>query len=120
MLNLVIEITHPPYGHENTFAGLYVALTSLAKGMNVTVILHGDGIYTGLKGHLDPEKHINVISTEKQIEDILEMGGTVIAYRDAMIHRGVEHGELIKGIEVNESAELYDLIIEKTDKIIAF
>jgi len=119
MVNLVVEITHPPYGHENTFAGLYVALTSLAKGMNVTVILHGDGAYTALKGQT-PEKKINVLSTEAQIEDILAIGGRVIAYRDALIHRGITQNEMITGIEVHDSPEIYDLMLDHTDKVIVF
>jgi len=119
MVNLVVEITHPPYGHENTFAGLYVALTSLAKGMNVTVILHGDGVYTALKGQ-SPEKKINVLSTEAQIQDILAIGGKVIAYRDALIHRGIVKEEMIEGIEIYDSPEIYDMMLESTDKVIVF
>ncbi|HOP08820.1 MAG TPA: DsrE family protein [Candidatus Methanofastidiosa archaeon] len=119
MVNLVVEITHPPYGHENTFAGLYVALTSLAKGMNVTVIFHGDGAYTSLRGQ-SPEKKINVLSTERQIEDILALGGRVIAYRDALVHRGILKEEMIEGIEILDSPEIYDLMLENTDKVIVF
>jgi len=120
MVNLTIEVTHPPFGHENTFAGLYVAVTSLAKGMNVSVILHGDGVYTGLKGQIDPEKNINMLSTEDQLDDILAMGGRIIAYTDALIHRGISAEELIDGIEIKNSSEIYDLMIDETDKILAF
>jgi len=54
MVSVAIEISHPPFGHENTFAALYVASASLSKGYEVTVVLRGDGVYTGRKGQVNP------------------------------------------------------------------
>ena len=50
----VIEISHPPFGHENTFAGLYVATASLSKAMDIVVVFRGDGVYTCRKGQDEP------------------------------------------------------------------
>jgi len=38
LVKAVIEISHPPFGHENTFAGLYVATASLSKAMDIVVV----------------------------------------------------------------------------------
>ena len=120
MPHVVVEISHPPFGHEHTFAGLYVATACLSKGMDVIVVLRGDGVYTGMRGQVDPQKNISLPATEAQIEDILELDGTVVADAGALIIRGIESDELIEGIQVRESSDILALILKEGEKIIAF
>lgn len=120
MVNVVVDISHPPFGHETTFAGLYVASASLSKGMDVTVILRGDGVYTGRKGQAEPLKKINLPPTETQIEDILELDGRIVAGREALSMRGIEPDELIEGIEILDTQEIHDIILDHGDKVVTF
>lgn len=117
---IVVEISHPPYGHENPFAGLYVASAALSKGMSVVVILRGDGIYTARKGQEEPLKHINLPSVGDQISDIVDLDGRVIADCEALAVRGVEPSELIEGIEILDTDEIHDIILDTADKVVAF
>ncbi|MHC1598837.1 MAG: DsrE family protein [Candidatus Methanofastidiosia archaeon] len=120
MASTIVEITRPPFGHENTFAGLYVASACLSKGMDVIVILRGDGAYAGMKGQVDPQKKICLPPTEDQIEDIVDLDGRIIVDRNALVMRGIEENELIRGIETLDTQSIHDIILEAGKHIIAF
>ena len=119
MVSVAIEISHPPFGHENTFAALYVASASLSKGYEVTVVLRGDGVYTGRKGQVNPLEKINLPPTEKQIEDIVELDGRVVADKVSLEMRGINTEELIDGIEIVDTIEIHDIILDH-GKVVAF
>jgi sulfur relay (sulfurtransferase) DsrF/TusC family protein len=117
---IVVEIGRPPFGHENTFAGLYVGLGSLSKAMDVIVVLRGDGVYTGRKGQVEPMENINLPGTEEQITDIIDLDGRVIAEKGALEERGIAPEELIDEVEILESAAIHDLILAEGDHIVPF
>jgi predicted peroxiredoxin len=119
MVKIVIEVSHPPFGHENTFAALYVASASLSKGYEVTVVLRGDGIYTGRKGQVDPLEKINLPPTENQVEDIIELDGRVVADKVALEMRGINPDELIEGVEIVDTKEIHDIILDH-EKVVTF
>jgi len=120
MVELVVEISKPPFGHENTFAGLYVALGSLTKGHDVTVILRGDGVYSGRKGQDKPLENINLPPTEQQIQDIIDLDGRIVADRNALEQRGIEEDELIEDIEVVDTEAIHDLMLDYGKHVVAF
>jgi tRNA 2-thiouridine synthesizing protein C len=120
MVELVVEISKPPFGHENTFAGLYVALGSLTKGHEVTVILRGDGVYAGRKGQDAPLKNINLPPTEQQIQDIIDLDGRIVADREALGTRGITEEELVEDIEVVETQEIHDIMLDYGVHVVAF
>jgi len=120
MVKVVIEISHPPFGYEHTFAGLYVASASLSKGYDVTVILRSDGVYTGRKGQIEPMKNINLPATEDLVEDIIELDGRIIIERSSMEMRGINEDELIDEIEVMDTQDIHDIILDYGEKVVAF
>ena len=120
MVKVVVEISHPPFGHENTFAALYVASASLSKGMDVVVILRGDGVYTGRKGQIEPLEKIHLPPTENHVEDVIELDGRVVADRQALLMRGIEPEELIEGIEVLDTQNIHDIILDHGEHVVAF
>jgi predicted peroxiredoxin len=120
MIKVVIEISHPPFGHENTYAGLYVASASLSKGFDVIVILRGDGVYTGRKGQIEPLEKISLPPTEDQLKDIIELDGRIIVDREALSQRGIADEELYEGIEIMNSKEIHDIILDHGEKVVAF
>ena len=119
-MSVVIEITHPPFGHEKAFASLYVATASLSKGMDVIVVLRGDGVYVARHGQEDPLKHINLPPTEQQVVDIVELDGRVLVNRESLELRGIGKDELIEGVEEMGSDAIHDIVLEKGDKILTF
>jgi len=120
MTQIVVEISKPPFGHENTFAGLYVALGSLTKGHDVTVILRGDGVYNGRSGQNKPQENINLPPTEQQVQDIIDLDGRVVADRSALETRGIDELELMEGIEVVDIQEIHDIMLDYGKHVVAF
>jgi predicted peroxiredoxin len=117
---LVVQISKPPFGHENTFAGLYVASASLSKGLEVIALLMGDSVYVAAKGQIGAQKNIDLPPTEPQVKDIVELGGRVIADAAAFRERGMESPDIIEGIEVKELKEIQEVILDHGDKVVAF
>jgi sulfur relay (sulfurtransferase) DsrF/TusC family protein len=120
MVNLVVDITHPPFGHENTFAALYVAAASLSKGYEVLVVMREDGVFSGRAGQQEPLEKINLPPTESQVKDVIELDGRVIADKGSMERRGIAEDELIAGIEVQNSENINELILEHGGHVISF
>ena len=118
--DLIIEIAHPPFGHERAFASLYVAKVCILRGMLVTVVLRGEGVFTGLRGHQDPMDNINLPSTEAQLEEILGLDARVVAEKEAMGHGGIGEGDLVEGIEVLSTRDIHEMIVNSTSKIVPF
>lgn len=120
MKKILIEISHPPFGPENTFTGLYVATASLSKGMDVIVVMIGDGVLSGRKKSNENYKNPNLPDIENQIEDILELDGRVVADNQALLLRGIGRKELIYGIEILDTHDIQDIILNYGEHIIAF
>lgn len=117
---IIVSITQPPFGHENAFAGLYVGSASLSKGLDVMVLLLGDGVYNARKGQVDPLKNIFMPPTENQVQDIVDMGGRVVVENEALWERGIEPSELLEGVETMESSRIMEIILENGEKVVGF
>ncbi len=117
---IIVTISQPPFGHENAFAGLYVGSASISKGLEVLVLLLGDGVYNARKGQVDPLKNIFMPPTEAQVQDIIDMGARVLVEKEALWERGIEPSELLEGVEIMESSAMMDTIIENGEKIVGF
>lgn len=120
MVSVIMEITHPPFGRENTYAALFIASASVALGVEVAIILTGEGVYAGLKGQVDPQKNISMPPTEKQVRDFLFFGGTVVADGHSMAARGIKESDLIEGIKVLDRPAAVDLLLEKGEHVLVF
>ncbi len=118
MPKLVIEIVHAPYGRENAYAGLFIAMGWVAVGNEVIVALHSDGVYTARRGQQDPMKEISLPSVEKQVMDVIEEGGRVIVDRTCIEVRGIDPEMLVKGVEVFDSDELVELIYKEGERVL--
>jgi predicted peroxiredoxin len=120
MVGVVVDVSHPPFGHENTFAALYTASASLSKGMDVIVVLREDGVFTGLKGQIEPQKNIHLPPTNEILNDVIELDGRVLADKQSLSLRGIESSDLIEGIEIFDTIDIHDILLEFGDHVIAF
>lgn len=112
MKKIGIIITHAPYGFEDAFAGLYVGVAALSKGMQVTILLLENGVYTALKEHGDTVKLIHLPSIEAQIKNIIELGGRVLIDKHAAEIRSISQEEVIQGVEFITSEQLLNEIMD--------
>lgn len=120
MKSVIMEVTHPPFGRENTYAALFVGSASVSMGVEVTVVLVGEGVYVGLKGQVDPQSSIDMPSTEQQVRDFMELGGRVVVEEQSLSARGIFSAELIEGLEVLGFKNVADLLLDKGDQIMVF
>ena len=77
-------------------------------------------MYTGRKGQLEPLKNINHPPTEDQVKDIIELAGRVVSDREALSMRGIAPEELIDGVEILDTQQIHDIILDHGEKIIPF
>lgn len=115
---LLVMIIHPPYGHENAFAGFFVAMASLSKGLDATVALNCDGVFTAVKGQNDPQALIHLPSIEKQLKDIIDLGGRIVVDADSAEKRGVRPEDCVEGIEFVSPEEMIQVIKENGELIV--
>jgi predicted peroxiredoxin len=120
MKSVIMELTHPPFGRENTYAALFIGSASVSLGVEVTVVLTGEGVYVGLKGQVDPQGNIDLPSTEQQVWDFMELGGRMVVEEQSLSARGIFSAELIEGLEVLDSKNVADLMLDKGDQIMVF
>jgi sulfur relay (sulfurtransferase) complex TusBCD TusD component (DsrE family) len=120
MKKVIVQISNPPYGRENTFSALYIATASVSKGIDAKVILIEDGVFTAKKGQLEPQKAINMPSVEEQIRDLLDLGARVIVERQAAEIRGIVPEELIEGTEILDLKEIQDIVIDDGELIVGY
>jgi len=120
MKKIIVQISQPPYGRENTFSGLYVAMASTSKGLDAKVVMIQDGVYAALKGQQDTMKAIEMPSVEDQVKDLLDLGARVILEKQALDARGITKEELVDGVEILDLDEIQNIIIEDGELIVGF
>jgi sulfur relay (sulfurtransferase) DsrF/TusC family protein len=120
MKKIIVLITHPPFGHENTFAGLYVGLASLSKVLDVTVVFNCDGAFNALKDEGNSMELLNLPSIKEQIGNILELGGRCYLHRESAERRGVLEENIFEGIEMIDDKELTDVFEQYGELVVTF
>ena len=107
--SLCVVVTRAPYGREDAFGGLRLALSGVTHGLQLTAVLRGDGVWSALKGQR--AEAIGMPSNESVISDILEMGGAVWAEEGALAARGLSPGDLVEGVQVGPAGRLDGVIL---------
>jgi predicted peroxiredoxin len=120
MVKLVIDMAHAPFGHENAYAGFFVAMGWVSIGNDVFVVLRGDGAYAARKGQGDSMKEIGLPPTEKLVMDILGEGAKVFVEHQALDARGILTDQLIEGVKVAERNEIDHILLEHGERILTF
>lgn len=120
MVKLVIEISHGPFGQENAYAGLFVAMGWQSVGNEAIVVLRENGIYAAKRGQMDPLKELSLPPTEKQVLDVLEEGGRIVADRASLDARGMDSRTLVQGVEVLDADEIGRILMENGERLLTF
>lgn len=116
MANSILTIvTKPPYGTEEAFAGLRLALSQIAGGIveKSDVLLIEDGVFNTISKQ--NSKAIGMPSNAEAIEDLLDMECTVYCVREDIEARGIVNSNIIENIQViprdnvSKIVEEYDL-----------
>ena len=54
------------------------------------------------------------------MEDIIELDGRVVADKNSLEERGILKDELIEGIEILDTSDIHDIILDHGEKVVTF
>lgn len=107
--SILIICTHGTYGRDDDLYGALLASNaSLAKGLKVALIFIEDGVFTCIKNQ-NPIK-IGLPNNINELQDFLELGGTLLVDENSLKERGIKKTELINGTETHSFNNLEELI----------
>jgi len=120
MCEVVLEISHGPFGEEKTFAAFYAGKVCVHSALMVTVVLRGDGVFSGIAGQKDAQRNINLPPTEPNLQEMLDLDIRVLADENSMELRGLTEADLMPGIEVAPTKDIHDMIIGQGSIVLTF
>jgi tRNA 2-thiouridine synthesizing protein D len=106
--SILVLITKPPYGLEDAFAGLRLALAMAVNGMRTTVVLMDDGAYGALKTQR-PEA-VAMPSNMEATKELYDFDVKVHVAKEDLESRGIDESQLFEGLEVLPADGLKNLI----------
>ena len=104
MDSIAISITSAPYGLEDTVGGLYLSFPILAKKIQLTILLSGDGVFCAMKEQMSEVIEHPAIS--ELLHNVMLLGGKVYVEKESCRKRGVEETELLQGVELVERRKI--------------
>jgi tRNA 2-thiouridine synthesizing protein D len=108
--SILVMITKPPYGLEEAFAGLRLALAMGVNGMKTTVLMIEDGVYNAV-GTQKPD----VIAMPSNIEaakDLSAFEAPVYVIKEDLASRGIPESRLFEGVKTVEASKVKELLAE--------
>ena len=115
--SMLVMVTKAPYGLEDAFAGLRLALAMGVNGMRVTVIESEDGVYNAIAGQ-KPEA-VAMPSNVEATTELYDFDVPVFAVREDLEDRGIADAPLVDGVKVIGKDEL-KAVLEEHDVITTF
>ncbi|MBP2045919.1 DsrE family protein [Methanobacterium aggregans] len=112
MDHVIIIIDKAPYGWEDAFSGVYIAIACLNRELNADVLLTGDGVYAALEGQ-KPEETIKYPCVE-DLTYLIFPEGNLFVHKKSMEDRGIIEDDLVEAAQSVDDEELYEIIKSKT------
>lgn len=108
--SVLVLITRAPYGLEEAFAGLRLALATGVNGMKTTVVMMEDGVYNAVG--TQKAEILKMPSNIDATKDLYDFDVPVNVVREDLASRGIAESRLFEGLKVIPSAQLKQLMVE--------
>ncbi len=108
--SVLVMITKPPYGLEEAFAGLRMALAMGVNGMKTTVLMLEDGVYNAV-GSQKPEA-VKMPSNIEATKELYDFDIPVFVLKEDLEGRGIPESNLFGGLKTLPAAKVKDLVAE--------
>ncbi len=108
--SILVMITKPPYGLEEAFAGLRMALAMGVNGMKTTVLLQEDGVYNAV-GTQKPEA-VKMPSNIEATKELYDFDIPVFVVKEDLEGRGIQESMLFEGLKTVPAVKVKDMIAE--------
>jgi len=115
--SLITIILKPPYGSEDSFAGMMFALSQIASGIieKSDVILIHDGVYNAKSGQ-KPEE-LGMPSIVDVINNLSAFGCKIYCIEECLKERELNADDILDGVELVSYKKLKDILNEYEDVI---
>ncbi len=108
--SVLVMITKPPYGLEEAFAGLRMALAMGVNGMKTSVVLLEEGVYNAVGTQkADTLKMPSNIDAAKELYDF---DVPIYVVREDLAERGIPEDKLFEGLKVVPAMKAKELVAE--------
>ncbi|MDI6702627.1 MULTISPECIES: DsrE family protein [Methanothermobacter] len=115
MNSALIIIDRAPYGCEDAFSGLYVAIACLNNSLDSDVLLIEDGVYAAVT-HQMPGG-IGYPNVE-ELTYLIFPEGSIFVHEESLKERGLVEEDLVEAAEIIDDEELYEILMAKDDTAI--
>ncbi|HEX9907203.1 MAG TPA: DsrE family protein [Thermoplasmata archaeon] len=108
--SILVLITKPPYGLEEAFAGLRLALAMGVNGMKTSVLMMEDGVYNALSTQ-KPEA-VRMPSNIEATKELYDFDVPVYVVKEDMAARGIPDSKLFDGLKPIPASDVRNLLAE--------
>lgn len=108
--SILVLITRPPYGLEEAFAGLRLALAMSVNGMKATVLMLEDGVFNAVSTQ-KPEA-VKMPSNIDATKDLYDFESQVFVVKEDLEARGIAESKLFEGLKAIGADEVKELLVE--------
>ena len=107
--NQCIIIRHPPYGREDAFAAIRLAIVGNNYGFPVSLVLCEDGVWNALRDQW--AETIEMPSNEENLMAAMDVGTRVYVDDRSLEERGLTPDDLASGVQVMPCDEMAEFIL---------
>lgn len=108
--SMMVIVAKPPYGLEDAFAGLRLALAMAVNGMKTSVVMTEDGVFNAL-ARQKPEAVAMPSNIEATVE-LYDFDVPVYVVREDLEERGIPESSLFDGLKVVDRSALRTMLAE--------
>lgn len=108
--SILVLITRAPYGLEEAFAGLRLALAMGVNGMKTSVLMMEDGVYNAVATQ-KPEA-VKMPSNIEATKELYDFDVPVYVVREDLATRGIPESKLFEGLKAVPAVDAKKLLSE--------
>jgi tRNA 2-thiouridine synthesizing protein D len=106
----LVLITKAPYGLEEAFAGLRLALAMGVNGMKTSVVMVEDGVFNAVKTQ-KPET-VKMPSNVEATKELYDFEVPVYVVKEDLVARGISEANVFEGLKVVPASALKGLVAD--------
>jgi len=106
----LVLVTKPPYGLEEAFAGLRLALAMAVNGMKTSVVMMDDGVYNAVASQ--KAEAVSMPSNMEATKELYDFDVSVMVVREDLAAREIDESKVFEGLKVISEADLKALLAE--------
>jgi len=108
--SMIVLITKPPYGLEEAFAGLRLALAMGVNGMKTSVLMLEDGVFNSIGSQ--KAEALKMPSNVDATKELYDFDVPVYVVKEDLAARGIPESKLFEGLKIVTEEQARGLLAE--------